>query len=477
MITRTSRSCNIDLISSNSSYSDDGNSGKCYHLYCYCCYCCSKCRLRQRQIDIEHLNINGSNELTLPQDGSATIRTTATTITETVVPPSSNSSLPTAIFLSNCNSLPNSESNLTDDHLSNTVIYGKKKDKNSSTKTTTTTSSANMNNCIQLKWPVQLFTLVTIVTLFTSSSSFAATLQTVATTNTQQQQQQLHQEQATQYNSTKPVTISTQSINSLLPQASAITSSTMTIPSASSFDRTLSPRQIKTKYGFLRGILISVPSSFTSTSMSTSSSSSSSSVNSMKDTTGPSSTVTTTATTAAAAAATAATTSSINSGQNVPYHQRQQPSSKQQLTHLSSSSTGTLEPVEAFLGVPYASPPLGSLRFMPPVTPSHWRGVRMANSLGPSCPQKLPKFQSNLSSGRMDYIKKMKQFTDHHSEDCLYLNLYAPLNRGKPVNLTKVKCPFAFPSVCHGYKDLFCSFFPFFLPLPLLLRNIVSSRF
>ena len=31
-----------------------------------------------------------------------------------------------------------------------------------------------------------------------------------------------------------------------------------------------------------------------------------------------------------------------------------------------------LGPVEAYLGVPYASPPVGRLRFMPPVAPQGW---------------------------------------------------------------------------------------------------------
>lgn len=38
-----------------------------------------------------------------------------------------------------------------------------------------------------------------------------------------------------------------------------------------------------------------------------------------------------------------------------------------------------LEPVEAYKGIPYASPPIGSLRFMPPVTGALWSGVRKAD--------------------------------------------------------------------------------------------------
>lgn len=38
-----------------------------------------------------------------------------------------------------------------------------------------------------------------------------------------------------------------------------------------------------------------------------------------------------------------------------------------------------LEPVEVFKGIPYASPPTGSLRFMPPVTAALWSGVKKAD--------------------------------------------------------------------------------------------------
>ena len=38
-----------------------------------------------------------------------------------------------------------------------------------------------------------------------------------------------------------------------------------------------------------------------------------------------------------------------------------------------------LDPVEAYKGIPYASPPIGSLRFMPPVTGALWSGVKKAD--------------------------------------------------------------------------------------------------
>src|ERR1700756_382681 len=43
--------------------------------------------------------------------------------------------------------------------------------------------------------------------------------------------------------------------------------------------------------------------------------------------------------------------------------------------------------VFAFRGIPYAKPPLGELRFMPPEPPAAWDGVRDAGAFGPPAAQ------------------------------------------------------------------------------------------
>lgn len=91
-----------------------------------------------------------------------------------------------------------------------------------------------------------------------------------------------------------------------------------------------------------------------------------------------------------------------------------------------------LEPVEVFRGIPYASPPTGNLRFMPPVTGALWSGVKMADHFGPVCPQKLPDISNEtlalkrMPKGRMEYLKRLLPYLRNQSEDCLYLNIYAP---------------------------------------------------
>lgn len=91
-----------------------------------------------------------------------------------------------------------------------------------------------------------------------------------------------------------------------------------------------------------------------------------------------------------------------------------------------------LDAVEVFRGVPYASPPVGSLRFMPPVTGAQWSGVKMANRFSPVCPQALPDVRNETAAlrrmprGRLEHLRRILPYLHNQSEDCLYLNIYAP---------------------------------------------------
>jgi neuroligin len=145
------------------------------------------------------------------------------------------------------------------------------------------------------------------------------------------------------------------------------------------------------------------------------------------------------------------------------------------------------EGVEVFLAIPYASPPLGSLRLMPPVSGSPWSGTKMNEEPSPVCPQVFPLHQhtsynnyrnnnankmsesvsssesddgeslgdedvagssrSSLGSGsgsgselneteilkrmprgKLAQLKRLAPFLKNQSEDCLYLNIYVPLS-------------------------------------------------
>jgi neuroligin len=93
--------------------------------------------------------------------------------------------------------------------------------------------------------------------------------------------------------------------------------------------------------------------------------------------------------------------------------------------------------VEVYLGIPYAAPPTGSQRFMPPGSPPQWTGVKSADTFGPVCPQHLPdlnkRTKNAMSEGRVNYLRRLFPYLQRNqSEDCLYLNIYAPAQeRGK----------------------------------------------
>ena len=71
--------------------------------------------------------------------------------------------------------------------------------------------------------------------------------------------------------------------------------------------------------------------------------------------------------------------------------------------------------VDAFLGIPYAAPPLGPLRWRPPRAPASWQGVRAARDFAPACMQKG--------------VSMPGEAPPRISEDCLYLNVWTPPHR------------------------------------------------
>ena len=79
--------------------------------------------------------------------------------------------------------------------------------------------------------------------------------------------------------------------------------------------------------------------------------------------------------------------------------------------HLRGRRKGT---VRAFNGVPYASPPLGALRFLPPEPVRAWDGVRDAGSTGSAALQAPTVLETTRGMGA------------EMSEDCLTLNVWTP---------------------------------------------------
>ena len=87
------------------------------------------------------------------------------------------------------------------------------------------------------------------------------------------------------------------------------------------------------------------------------------------------------------------------------------------LVTLYPNASGTFKSVSKFLGVPFAAPPTGELRFKAPQPPKEWKPtVYSAKIHGSICLQ--PKLYENF----------IKAFTSNFtfSEDCLYLDVYSP---------------------------------------------------
>ncbi|HMG42054.1 MAG TPA: carboxylesterase family protein [Acidimicrobiales bacterium] len=72
--------------------------------------------------------------------------------------------------------------------------------------------------------------------------------------------------------------------------------------------------------------------------------------------------------------------------------------------------------IGSFRGVPYASPPVGPRRFLPPERPPAWDGVRPTEEPGPAPMQ--PPSRAEVVMGPMD--------VPGYSEDCLTLNVWTP---------------------------------------------------
>jgi carboxylesterase type B len=64
--------------------------------------------------------------------------------------------------------------------------------------------------------------------------------------------------------------------------------------------------------------------------------------------------------------------------------------------------------VMSYKGVPFAAPPVGNLRWKPPVAPAKWDGVLKADHYSPAC------------------LQKGRAGQNSSSEDCLYLNIWSP---------------------------------------------------
>lgn len=69
--------------------------------------------------------------------------------------------------------------------------------------------------------------------------------------------------------------------------------------------------------------------------------------------------------------------------------------------------------VHQFLGIPFAKPPVGNLRWKAPENPTAWVNTLPTTAFAPECPQKK-------------YAQGDTTYTLEGNEDCLYLNVWSP---------------------------------------------------
>ncbi|MGH9616776.1 MAG: carboxylesterase/lipase family protein [Acidobacteriaceae bacterium] len=81
--------------------------------------------------------------------------------------------------------------------------------------------------------------------------------------------------------------------------------------------------------------------------------------------------------------------------------------------HTGRIQGSTQAGVTSFKGVPFAAPPVGKLRWMPPQPAAKWSGVRQSTQFGHDCMQ-VPSIFSNSPA-----------------EDCLYINVWTPEHHGR----------------------------------------------
>ncbi|MDT0393486.1 MULTISPECIES: carboxylesterase family protein [Streptomyces] len=92
-----------------------------------------------------------------------------------------------------------------------------------------------------------------------------------------------------------------------------------------------------------------------------------------------------------------------------------------------SRSTGT----HSWLGIPYAEPPVGSLRWRAPVTHRPWDGVRDATAYGDGCAQQGRLFSPAPSGPHYGLDVRDGLGEPVGAEDCLTLNVFRPSIRTK----------------------------------------------
>ena len=83
-----------------------------------------------------------------------------------------------------------------------------------------------------------------------------------------------------------------------------------------------------------------------------------------------------------------------------------------------------IDGVSTYLGIPFAAPPVGELRWKKPQPVQPWQGVRLCDRFAPAPMQ-------NMNARRPKVWKNVAEMNPTTSEDCLYLNVFAPAKKSE----------------------------------------------
>ena len=85
--------------------------------------------------------------------------------------------------------------------------------------------------------------------------------------------------------------------------------------------------------------------------------------------------------------------------------------------------------IEIFAGIPFAAPPVGDRRWKEPQNVIPWEGVLEADTFAPMAMQKKKTALYNFLFQLYTHSKKDRTFNGPQSEDCLYLNVWKPVEK------------------------------------------------
>ncbi|XP_024083239.1 neuroligin-1-like [Cimex lectularius] len=110
-------------------------------------------------------------------------------------------------------------------------------------------------------------------------------------------------------------------------------------------------------------------------------------------------------------------------------------------------NSGRLEPVEAFLGVKYAT----AIRYGAAEPVPRWSSTKLADSQPPVCPQAMPDISNKTAAlqfmpkNRYNFLRKLSPLLANQTEDCLHLNIYVPGSGARGM-----EAPYAVMVYLHG---------------------------